>query len=95
MRTIATLTAAAVLAGTLGVALAQEGNPLGRHQPRPQALSTDTMRQKIDLLGYDVRSLKVDDGVFKARIVERQSGGLVKARFDLATGELVRAQLAQ
>lgn len=52
------------------------------------------MRQKIEALGYNVHRLKVDDGVFKARIVERQSGGVVKATFDLGTGELVRAKLA-
>jgi hypothetical protein len=52
------------------------------------------MKQKIEALGYDIRRLKVDDGVFNAKIVDRQSGGIVKANFDHATGELVRAKLA-
>src|SRR5574340_551169 len=89
MRTFAALTIVAILAGTIGVALAQDGPPQSH-----KAVSIEAMKQKIDALGYDVSRLKVDDGVFKAKIVERQSGGVVKATFDLGTGELVRAKLA-
>jgi len=52
------------------------------------------MKQKIDALGYDVRRLKADDRAFKARIVDRESGGAVKATFDIATGERMRAKPA-
>jgi hypothetical protein len=81
------------LIGATAIALAQGVNPPGKQEPQQQTISIDSMKQKIDALGYDVRRLKVDDGAFKAEIVDRQSGGLVKASFDLATGELVRARL--
>ena len=51
------------------------------------------MRTKIGELGYDVRRLDTDDGCFKAYIVDRESGGAVKATFSATTGELVRARL--
>jgi hypothetical protein len=44
----------------------------------------------IDALGYDPRIFEVDDGVFKTRIIDRQSGageGSVRYR----CGELLRA----
>ncbi len=93
MRNILTFTSIAVLIGTIGIgtigpALAQTERPQAR-----QAISIETMKQKIDALGYDVRRVKVHRGVFKARIVERQSGGVVEAIFDRTDGELVRARL--
>ena len=78
----------ALLIGAAGVTLAQ-----GSHAKGPQPVSISAMRQKIEALAYNVRRIKVDDGVFKAQIVERQSGGAVEAIFDLSTGELIRAKL--
>jgi hypothetical protein len=57
-------------------------------------ISVDEMKARIDQLGYDVRRLKSDDGHFKTIIVERNSGGAVRATFNAATGELIRANLA-
>jgi hypothetical protein len=51
----------------------------------------DNLKQKIEAIGYDLRTLEVDDGVFKARIVDRRSGLPVRAKFDTITGELLRA----
>ncbi len=90
MRKIAFLASLAMLAGTIGIALAQSGD-VGNPEPQRPTISIDTMRQKIAVLGYDVRRLRQDDAVFKATIVERQSGGVVRARFD-ETGELLRAK---
>jgi hypothetical protein len=92
MRRILTMAVIATLGGTLGAALADEGGSAG--EVRGQAISLDAMKQRIDVLGYDVRRLKVDDRVFKAQIIDRESGGGVKAIFDRTTGELVRARLA-
>ena len=88
MRNVIIPASAALLIGTAGIGLAQDAN-----NP-PKRVSIEAMRQKIETLGYEVRRLKVNDGVFKAQIVERQSGGAVRAIFDLATGELIRAKLA-
>jgi hypothetical protein len=62
--------------------------------PQGQTISIDAMKQKIDDLGYEVRRLKIDDGTFKALIVERESGGAVKATFSAQNGELIKARLA-
>jgi hypothetical protein len=53
------------------------------------------MKSRIDQLGYDVLRLEHDNGAYEARIVDRTSGGIVKAHFDLVTGELLRASLAR
>ena len=92
MRRIMTMAVIATLGGTIGAALAEDGT--AAREIYSQAISLDAMKQKIDALGYDGRRLKMDDGVFKAQIIDRQSGGGVKVIFDLATGELVRARLA-
>lgn len=59
-----------------------------------RAMPVDELKQKINVLGYDIRTVEVDDGVFNARIVDRESGGPVKAKFDPAGGELLRAASA-
>jgi hypothetical protein len=57
-------------------------------------ISADEMKARIDKLGYDVRRIKSDNGYFKTIIVERNSGGAVRAIFNAVTGEFVRASLA-
>ena len=94
MRKIIALAAIALLAGTAGLALADGDRHVRGDESWNSPIARDTMRQKINDLGYDVRRLEVDDGFYKARIVDRASGGGVKATFSLATGELVRAKLA-
>lgn len=62
------------------------------HRSSPIAsIPVDELKQKIDVLGYDIRTLELDDGVLKSRIIDRESGLPVKAKFDPAMGELPRA----
>jgi hypothetical protein len=62
------------------------------HRSSPiAAIPVNELKQKIEVLGYDIRTLEVDDGVFKSRITDRESGLPVRAQFDPATGELLRA----
>lgn len=56
-------------------------------------VTTATMQEKIDALGYDVQRLRTTDRGFKARIIDRDSGGVVQVRFD-AAGDLTAARLA-
>jgi hypothetical protein len=52
------------------------------------------MKQKIDNLGYDVRRIETERSCFEAEIVDRGSGGGVKATFSKANGELLWAKPA-
>jgi hypothetical protein len=52
------------------------------------------MKQKIDNLGYDVRRIETERSCFEAEILDRVSGGGVKATFSRANGELLWAKLA-
>ncbi len=56
-------------------------------------ISAESMKQKIDDLGYYVRRLEFKHGLYEARIIEKEMSGGVKALFDGATGELIRAEL--
>jgi hypothetical protein len=91
MRRIVTLAVIATLGAAIGAALADDGKVA--REDGSQTTSLAAMKQNIDGLGYDIRRLKVGHGVFKAQIIDRRSGGAVKAIFDLTTGELVRAKL--
>jgi hypothetical protein len=93
MRRIAAFTAVALLMGTVGLAVADDSTTASAREPVTPLISLDAMTQKIDALGYDVDRLKVDHGRFEARIVDRQTGGVVEAIFSMTTGELVRAKL--
>lgn len=90
-----TLVLATVLAlGAIGgAALAHEEKRDCGAAGSATAVSADAMRTTIDALGYDVRRLTTDGACFKAAIVDRESGGRVKALFSAGTGELVRARL--
>ncbi|MCC7045978.1 MAG: PepSY domain-containing protein [Alphaproteobacteria bacterium] len=92
MRIITSLTAVTLLLGPVGAALADRADP-GRVQPVP-AVSTATIKAELEDMGYDVVKLKLDGGRYKARIVDRETKGVVKASFDASTGELMRARLA-
>jgi hypothetical protein len=91
MRRIVTLAVIATLGAAIGVALADDGKVA--REDGSQTTSLAAIKQNFDSLGYDVRRPKVGDGVFKVQLIDRQSGGAVKAIFDLTTGELVRAKL--
>lgn len=90
MRMTSTFAAVTVALGMSGAALA-EGEKTTCMSPA-KAVSADAIKADMDQLGYDVLSLKTDDGYLKARIVDRDSGGMVNATFDPVTGELLRAK---
>ena len=80
------------LAATLGFAAAGWAYDASAATARP--VTTTTMQHKIDALGYDVQRLRATDDGFRARITDRDSGGVVKVRFG-SDGELTRARLAR
>ena len=57
-------------------------------------ISIDAMKQKIDDLGYDVCHIEAERGCFEVEIIDRGTGGGVKAMFSRASGELLWAKLA-
>jgi hypothetical protein len=91
MRKILTLATVTFLFSAIAPALADGTGSACVQAPTAASISADTMRSRIDDLGYDVRRLKMDDGCFKAQIVDRASVGAVTATFS-TTGELVRAK---
>ena len=58
-------------------------------------IAVDAMKKKIDGLGYMVSNLKAGASCYDALMIDRDSGGRVKAKFDMANGELVSAELAE
>jgi hypothetical protein len=90
MRKLSALAAIVLLA--VSPALADDDEHDRAQGSRPGSITVDAMRTKIGELGYQVRRLDTDDGCFKAHIVDRESGGAVKATFSATTGELVRAR---
>jgi hypothetical protein len=91
MRKILTLATITFLGGAIAPALADNAEHGCVEASTATSISADTMKSRIDDLGYDVRRLKMDDGCFEAHIIERMSGGAVTATFS-TTGELVRAK---
>jgi hypothetical protein len=83
--------AIALFAVSTGAALAEHADPSLHRTSPSRAMPGEEFKKKIDLLGYDLRSFEVDDGVFKTRIVDRESGLPVKAQFDTVSGELLGA----
>ncbi len=92
MRVVSAFAMVALALGMSGSALA-DGRNMTR-VPRTQAISPDVIKAEMNQLGYDVLSVVTDDGYLKAAIVDRNSGGIVKADFDPVTGELLRARPA-
>ena len=94
MKTIAFFVILGTVSGAATLATAHDRD-VGAGATAMQVLATDSMKSRIDQLGYDVLRLERDHGAFEARIVDRESGGIVKARFDTVTGDLLRASLAR
>jgi hypothetical protein len=91
MRTILALAAVAVV-GFTGAAYATDQ---ARDKTQDRVITADQMKATIDQLGYDVDRMKMDDGAYKARLIDRDSGGTVNAAFNAKTGALMRAKLAR
>ena len=94
MKTLALLVILGIATGTATLATAHDRDVRAGATATP-VIATDSMTRRIDQLGYDVLRLERDHGAFEARIVDRESGGIVKARFDTVSGELLRASLAR
>jgi hypothetical protein len=63
--------------------------------PRDKWISVETLKAKVEALGYVVRRARIDDGCHKVYITDKASGGEVEAYYNPATGELVQAKLGK
>jgi hypothetical protein len=96
MRNLCTAVTFIILAGTLQ-ALGQ-GTASGDKcptVPRDKWISVETLKAKVEALGYAVRRARIDDGCHKVYITDKASGGEVEAYYNPATGELVQAKLGK
>jgi hypothetical protein len=94
MRTILALAAVAAI-GAAGAAYATDRTTDKTNKLQDRAISAEQMKAKVDSLGYDVDRMKKDNGAYKARLTDRDSGGKVNVRFDGKTGALTGAKLAR
>jgi hypothetical protein len=90
MRKLSTLAIMATIAAASGPALADHD---GAARAAVEPVAAQTVRHTIEALGYDVQRLRAGERGFKARIVDRDSGGVVEVRFG-PDGALLRARLA-
>ena len=95
MKTLVFLVTLGMVSGAATLATAHDRDVRAGVTTATQTIATESMQSRIDQLGYDVLRLDRDHGAFEARIVDRASGGIVKAHFDTVTGELLRASLAR
>ena len=89
--------ALAMLVGIGGSAIAltdDQGTSSAVNSQR-RSVSATEITAKLDKLGYDVRRLKTGKNHYEAYMVERASGGAVKATFSKASGDLLGAKLAE
>lgn len=81
---------AALGLGAAGATMAGESGRL--LSEAPDRISGKTIRTKLENLGYRVDRLEAERGCWEARAVN-DSGFPIKVKFDMATGDLVRAEL--
>ncbi|MFZ5790217.1 MAG: PepSY domain-containing protein [Pseudomonadota bacterium] len=93
MRKTLSVAAVALIAGIGGPAFAEDRRDC-EGEAGPSQVSEEALVKKIDDLGYDVRRFEADDGCFEAHVVDRESGGAVKAIYSRIDGELLRAKPA-
>ena len=94
MRKSLVLTAIFLVTSMGGAAMARDDEQSCMRARQTETVSIDAMKQRIDNLGYEVRRIEAEHGCFEAYIIDRRSGGGVKATFSRADGELLRAKLA-
>jgi hypothetical protein len=83
-----------ILATGMGAAaLARDDGESCQRLGQIEMISIDAMKQKIDNLGYDVRRIETERNCFEVEIIDRGTGGGVKAMFSRANGELLWAKL--
>ncbi len=90
------LGAAAAAIPAIAPAMAGEGRSAGSYHcrvaPGEVRLPAEAIRRTLEVLGYRVDRVKMDDGCYEARAVN-DSGIPIEARYHPVTGELVRARL--
>lgn len=96
MRKLCTAVIVVILAGAFQ-AMAQGIAPGDKCPtvPRDKWMSIETLKAKVEALGYVVRRARIDDGCHKVYITEKASGGEVEAYYNPMTGELVQAKLGK
>lgn len=90
MRKLTPIAAIILGLGLTGAALADHERNC-RTVATAERLSIDQFRQKVDALGYDLVRSDAEHNCIEAHLIDRSSGGRVKALFHATTGELVRA----
>jgi len=90
MRTLLTLATIAIT----GVAGAAYASDQSKDNAANRVIPAERMKAGMEQLGYHVQRMEKDDGAYEVYLVDRESGGKVKAHFDAETGELTRAKLA-
>ncbi len=92
-KTIA-IAAITIVLGLTGAASAHGDGRFCRGDQGREQISAEKFRQQVDGLGYAIDRQRTKHGCIEAYLVDRSSGGRVKALFSAANGELVRARLA-
>jgi hypothetical protein len=94
MRYILALAMLASIGGS-AIALTDDQGTSSAVNSQRRSVSATEITAKLDKLGYDVRRLKTGKNHYEAYMVERASGGAVKATFSKASGDLLGAKLAE
>ena len=83
--------ATAITLAALSFPLAAQASSECGNAPKDQWMSEEALKLKATELGYDVRSVKVEDGCYEAYAIDK-NGNRVEAYFDPATGEIVKTK---
>jgi len=95
MKRMLSLVIVTMIVGMSGPVLAHSGAQECLRASNEAPISAAAMKKKIDSLGYAVRRLTSGASCYQALMIDRDSGGRVRALFDMANGELVSAELAE
>lgn len=74
-------------AGVAGAAESSNGRPAGSG-----LVSSDSIRKDLEDMGYRVVRIRPDDGTYKVRATDTETGTPLKLRYDVATGNLIQAK---
>ena len=89
--TLRKLFATSATIAALSLPFAAQAEERCSETPKDQWMSVEQVRAKATELGYDVRSIKVEDGCYEAYAIDKD-GKRVEAYFDPATGEIVKTK---
>jgi hypothetical protein len=77
--------------GVAGMAMAADSSAVG---PEGSGLvSSDTIRKDLEGMDYRVVRIATEDDTYKVRATDMETGASLKLKYDLATGELIKAKL--